>query len=78
MSKPHAKIVRDLGILEDSEKIRYFYSDALVNIRNGMCFVTDSKLVLYNENWAEPQLAVPLHTIVDAQVEYNESFFEDS
>ena len=78
MNKAHTKIIRDLGLLENSEKIQYFYSDALFDIRKGMYFVTDKKLVLYSEDWEDPRLVAPFAEIIDAQGEFNESFLDDS
>lgn len=78
MTKAHSRIIRELDLLEDSERIQYFYSDALTNIRKGMYFVTDRKLVLYNANWEEPKLVAPFAAVTDTQLERNESFFEDS
>jgi hypothetical protein len=78
MTKDHSRIIRELDLLEDSERIQYFYSDVLTDIRKGMYFVTDRKLVLYNANWEEPKLIAPFAVVTDAQLERNESFFEDS
>ncbi|MCH9650597.1 MAG: hypothetical protein K0U98_20345 [Deltaproteobacteria bacterium] len=78
MNRAHARIVRDLGLLNDSEKIHYFYSDALLDIRQGMYFVTTKRLVLYSDEWEDPKLVTPLAAIIDAEGEFNESFFEDS
>ena len=78
MTKAHIRIIQELDLLEDSERIQFFYSDALTNIRKGMYFVTDRKLVLYNANWDKPKLAASFAVIEDARFERNESFFEDS
>jgi len=78
MTKAHSRIIRELNLLEDAERIQYFYSDALTDIRKGMYFVTDKKLVLYNANWEESKLVAPFAAVADAQLERNESFFKDS
>lgn len=78
MSKAHVKIARELGLLDAAEEIQYFYSDAFFDIRKGMYFITDERLVLYSEDWEVPLLAVPFEDIVDAEVEYDPSFFTDS
>lgn len=78
ITKAQSAIIEELGLLDDSERIRFFYSDALTDIKEGMYLVTDRKLVLYNENWVEPRLVAPFASIKDVQLDRNESFFEDS
>lgn len=78
MSKSHLETVREMGLLNESEEIQFFYSDAFFDIRKGMYFVTGERLVLYSEEWAEPTLAVPFEAIVDVEADYDPSFFIDS
>lgn len=70
--------VRDLGLLERGETIRYFYSDALVDIERGMYFVTDRKLVVYSSEWEEPSIVIPFDRIDELSARYDESWLEDS
>ena len=78
MDRSHARTVRDLGLIEDDEEIRYFYSDALLDIREGMYFITDEKLVLYCDSWEEPAAVAPYNSIVNLDAVWNDSFFVDS
>ena len=39
--------IRSLGLLSEDEKIKYFYTDAAFDIKEGLYFVTDRNLVLY-------------------------------
>lgn len=71
-------VVRDLGLLEEGEPIRFFYSDALTDIREGLYFVTDRKVVVYIRSANVPATVVPFEQIEDAELQRNESFFEDS
>ena len=70
--------IRDLGLLAEGEKIKYFYSDAILDIRDGMYFVTDRKLVVYCRDWEDPDLAMELGRIAMIDAEYDDSFWTDS
>ena len=70
--------IRALNLLQEDEQIRYFYSDALLDIRTGFYFVTDKNLVLYSNEWAEPAMIIPLDQIASLDAVYDDSFFEDS
>jgi len=70
--------IRDLGLLAAGEEIRLFYSDSLVDIRDGMYFLTDRKLVIYDDDFAEPAIVVPLTELEAIDVHYDDSFFADS
>ena len=76
--KKYLKEVRELGLLERDEEIAYFYSDALLDIKEGLYFVSDRHLVLYYKDWEEPQTIIKFEDISNVEVEYEESFFEDS
>ena len=71
-------VVKDLQLLDEDEQIRWFYSDALTDIKNGLYFATDDRLVLYSEAWDRPAIVIPLNEIGDITAVYNSSFFEDS
>lgn len=70
--------IRSLNLLKKDEQIRYFYSDALLDIKAGFCFVTDKNLVLYSSNWEEPEVIIPLSQIASLDVVYDDSFWEDT
>ncbi len=70
--------VRELGLLEDGEQIQMFYSDGLFKIEEGLYFLTDRKLALYAEEWDDPRLIVPYNDVARFQVEYDDSFLNDS
>jgi hypothetical protein len=76
--KRYLSTVSDLKLLQEDEQIRYFYSDALLDIKDGLYFVTDRNLVIYSSEWEEPAEVMPLTDIIKLDVEYDESFFEDS
>jgi hypothetical protein len=70
--------IRSLGLLEPNEKIKYLYTDAIFDIKEGMYFVTEDHLVLYCQEWEEPETIISYKDITNIDTEYNESFFEDS
>ncbi len=70
--------IRSLDLLEDNEQIRYFYSDALFDIKTGLYFVTDKNLVLYSSSWEEPAAIIPFYEIASLDTVYDDSFLEDT
>ena len=70
--------ISQLRLLDRGEKIRYFYSDAFLDIENGMYFFTDRKVVLYCTDWQDPRIIVPFSKVVNIEAEFNDSFMEDS
>ena len=76
--KKYLKEVRALDLLSEDEKIKYFYTDGLVDIKDGMYFVTDRNLVLYCNYWEEPETIIDFNEITNLEVEYDDSFLNDS
>ncbi|MEE9295652.1 MAG: hypothetical protein V3W34_11915 [Phycisphaerae bacterium] len=70
--------IRALNLLEPEEQIHYFYSDALLNIEEGMYLLTDRKVVIYSRSYDDPALIIPFSEIVDVEVTFSESWLEDS
>lgn len=71
--------IEGLNLLEPGEKLLYFYSDGLTDIRNGFYFVSDRKVVVYRQDaGSAPATVVPFARIQDAQIQRTDSFFEDS
>ncbi len=70
--------LKDIELVDDGEKIAFFYSDALMDIQDGLYFVSDKKVVAYCKNWNPPAIIVPLDSVVEISFERDESFFEDS
>ncbi len=78
LPKRYLNEIRELGLLEKEEQIVYFYSDALLDIKNGMYFVSDQHLVIYCQDWEEPATILNFEDLTKIEVEYSDSFFEDS
>ena len=70
--------IRSLDVLEAGEEIRFFYSDAMINIEDGFYLLTDRKVLIYSQEFEEPAIRVPFSKIKDMDIQYDESFFVDS
>jgi len=70
--------IRSLKLLKEDERIKYFYSDAMLDIKTGLYFVTDKNLVLYSSEWEEPETIIPFEQISSLDAEYDDSFFNDT
>ena len=78
MKKRHVQAVRDLGLVKPGEEIRYFYSDALTDIKGGMYLVTDSAMVMYCDEWEKPDRVIPFSEIKGADAVFSDTWIEDS
>jgi hypothetical protein len=69
--------IRELGMLEEKEKLRYFYSSALIDIRDGFCFVSDRKVGIYDPEAESPVVQVAFDEIEKAELESSDSWVLD-
>ncbi len=76
--KKYLNEIRSLDLLAYDEKIKYFYTDAFIDIKEGLYFVTDQNLVLYNKAWGEPNTIIGFEEIIKLEAEYDDSFVNDS
>lgn len=75
----YIEVLKDVGGLEEGEQLRYFYSDAMTDIRNGFYYVSDRKVVVYIEDaGGGPLTIVEFDQIADTDLARDESFFVDS
>ena len=72
------KEMKDLKLLSEDEKLLYFYSDGLLDIKDGLYALTDQHLILYSTQWSEPETIIGFDEISYLDVEYDESFLNDS
>ena len=70
--------IKELGLVDADEKIRFFYSDALYDIKEGMYFVTDRRLTIYLKEWDDPVHQLQLAEIDYLDAQYDDSFITDS
>lgn len=69
--------IRDLGLIGPTEKILYFYSDAMLDIEEGMYFFTNEKVVVYSTYLDPPEIIVAYDEIAEMGAEFSDEFFID-
>lgn len=67
-----------LSLLSGDEKIVFFYSDALLNITDGLYILTNEHVILYVAEWDEPKLKMNYSEIDFIDIDYDDSFLNDS
>ena len=70
--------IRALDLLEPGERVRFFYSDAFINIEEGFYLFTDRKVIVYKKEYEQPAVVVPFSEIKDIDINFAESTWEDS
>ena len=75
---PFMETMRNVGALEDGENVRFFYSDALTDIRDGFYFVSDQRVVVYAQESVAPLISVPFDQIAEADLSRDMSLLVDS
>lgn len=70
-------VASGLGLLDPGERVTFFYSDALLDVRDGMYFVTDRKVVVYIADATTPATVVPFGMIEEAELDSSSSMWED-
>ncbi len=78
MNADYMTTIEDLELIEDGERILYFYSDAILDITDGMYFCTDRKVVVYQGEAYEPFISVNYDEITDMDMDQSTSILEDS
>lgn len=76
--KKFMRTIRSLNLLQEDEDIVYFYSDAMIDIKSGIYFVTNRNLVVYSDKWEPPETFIPYDQIESISVEYSDSFFDQT
>lgn len=74
----HMQRINALGLLSPGEEVLFFYSDALVNVDEGVYLLTSKGIVLYSKTWSPPKIVLPYEDIADATLIRDTSFFTDS
>ena len=70
--------LRSVGGLDPGESVRYFYSDAVLDVKQGMYALTDDDVVIYVEAASPSLTVVPFSEIADLSLYRDTSFFTDS
>ncbi len=77
--KSYLDVAKEIGGLENGEKVKFFYSDGIMGIEEGFYYVSDRKVVTYNDDGrVTPLIEMPFGDITDIYLERDESFLIDS
>jgi len=76
--KKYMQVIRDLGLIEEGENVQLFYSDAFYNIKDGMYFLTEKRLVIYSRDWTTEKVSTLFSEIVEIVPEIGNSSWDDS
>jgi hypothetical protein len=77
LTKRNLDTIRRLGLLDQGERIKYFYSDGMLSIEEGMYFFTDDKIVLYGEDRYPEATMVAFGEVADISADFSDSWFID-
>ena len=72
------KTIHHLELIKDHEHIKFFYSDGLINIEDGIYLITDKNIVLHSNEWKDNTIIVPYEEIEVLQAVYSKNWAEDS
>jgi hypothetical protein len=78
LKNSYLSVIRDLKLLDPDEKIQFFYSDGLFDIKEGFYFFSDKKVVIYNETLEKPTIVIGFSEIEDIELDRSESSWDDS
>ena len=78
LNSKYVNFIREKGLIESSEQIEFWYSDALSDFRDGFYMFTDRKVLLYCKDWEEPSIAVPFSSISNIRFKKEPSFYKNS
>ncbi|NOJ03003.1 hypothetical protein F0236_04485 [Vibrio splendidus] len=70
--------INELDLLETTEKVEYLYTDALFELEEGLYFVTNKHLVLFNQEWSPRGYIIPFESIRKVEIDYDYSYINDS
>lgn len=74
----HARKLEKLGVLEQGEKVRLYYSSGFIDVSEGLVVLTDRQLVLYDSESNPPTLKVPFAELAGLRVSYGESWVDNT
>jgi len=77
LTKRNVDTIRELGLLDQGERIKYFYSDGMMSIEEGMYFFTDDKIVIYGKDREPKATVAAFGDVADVSVDFSDSWFID-
>jgi hypothetical protein len=77
LTKRNVDTIRRLGLLEEGERIKYFYSDGMLSIEEGMYFFTDEKIVCYGKGLDPQATVVAFEDVADISADFSDTWLVD-
>lgn len=68
----------DVGAIREDEPVAFFYSDALLDVRNSFLVVTDDRVSVYRRGAVRPLVTMHFEEITDMDFVRDDSFWTDS
>jgi hypothetical protein len=78
VNKKYMDFIRENNLIDHTEAVQYWYSDAFGDFKDCFYLFTDKKVVIYNQTWEEPAITISMSQIADIQFDKDDSFFDDS
>lgn len=69
---------QNIGIVDPSEQVLFFYSDAMFDVEQAMYVLTDQHLVLYNKSWSDPKRVIAFNEISAVSASWSSEWITDS
>lgn len=70
--------INSLDLLDEDEQIKYFYSDAMYDIKGGFYFISNKRVVLYGDDREELIEIISFNQIKSVEADYYESIYDDT
>lgn len=78
LNKKYYNFIYDNKLIDPSEKIICWYSDAFYNFKNRFYFFTDKHIVIYIKKHKRPDMSIPFSEISFLDIQKEKTFFKDS
>ncbi len=78
VNKKYLNFLRENSLIDNSEEVQYWYSDAFIDFKDGFYLLTGKKVIVYCQDWEDPAIIIPFGEIVDIEFEQDPSFLDDS
>ncbi|PWJ43166.1 hypothetical protein [Sediminitomix flava] len=78
LSQNYIDFIEENQLVEPTDHIHYWYSDAAFDIEEGVYFFTDEKVVVFSNLLEEPVIIIPYEQIVEVDFQKSESDWVDS
>jgi len=74
----YVETLRTVGALEPDEELLFFYSEAIVDVKNSCSFLSDRRVGMYVEGAVTPLVTISLDDVENVWLDRDTSFWVDS